>query len=125
MNKTDIIGSWKLKAFTIESPDGLVKPWRKNATGLLIYTAEDTVSIAMNADLPEGSTDRFDGILFYSGTYEIREPNTIIHHVSNASDKERVGKEMVREAVLNGHDLELTGRGAFGIARVTWERINK
>ena len=53
-----IVGTWKLKKFTI-SANGKTKPWRENMHGLLMYNSDGYMSVAINS-----KTD----VLFYSGT---------------------------------------------------------
>ena len=127
MNAAELIGSWNLISFEIEK-DGISRPWRDKSHGLLIYTAEGTVSVSINAVLNHqnaimDSKELFDSILFYAGTYETSDGNVVVHHVTNATDPNRIGKDMIRTTRLDGKFLHIEGRGSFGIAKIVWERI--
>jgi len=125
MNPLDVVGTWQLAVFEITDPGGMPKPWGANMSGLLIYTLEGTMSVAMNCDPigdPRDFKSIYDATLFYAGTYEING-DQMIHHVQNASDPDRIGKDMVRSVGINGDRLMLEGRGEFGRAVVEWRRI--
>lgn len=123
----NLIGSWKLHDFEIANPAGVAKPWGKNVHGMLIYTPDATMSVSINRDIDgdhSNATNRFNSILFYSGTYELKD-NVITHHVTNASDPDRIGKPMIREASLSDDFLTLVGSGVFGRAKLIWVRHSK
>lgn len=121
MEKNDILGLWKLKAFEIEKPDGQISDWRPNAHGTLFYDQSGHMSVSINADSLD-SSDSSDGILFYSGTFKLKNDTTIDHYVVNASKPERIGKTMIRDISLRNEDLYIVGRGDFGEARLIWTR---
>ena len=124
INKKDIVGEWSLQDFTIESNDK-IRPWRTNAHGLLIYTLSGYMSVSINGDEAEklAHSKTANSILFYSGRYRIVE-NMIIHEVINASDANRIGKEMIRTAFQEKDKLILVGKGEFGTATLTWKKIS-
>ena len=101
-------GSWRLERFDIEEPSGKVRPWGKNTHGLLIYSADGFMSVSINRDNEKKSgndaKDLFDSILSYSGTYSTNsEDGDIIRHkVTNASNPDRIGRDMIRYAKLEG-----------------------
>ena len=122
-----LIGTWTLEAFEIESPDGTVKPWGQNTHGLLIYTNTGHLSVSINRDVVQKSENEFeklfDSILFYSGTYKI-ENNVIRHQVTEASNPNRIGKEMIRYAEIKEDIVTLTTpKESFGIARLIWKKM--
>lgn len=119
--KSKIIGSWKLKSFTIEK-NRLIRDWRKNSHGILLYTNDGHVSVSINSDF-KNESDFFDSVLFYSGKFEIHE-NKIYHKVINATSTSRIGKIMERDFTINGDNLKVVGEGSFGIATLCWVRIN-
>lgn len=125
MNSRSLIGSWTLEKFEIEDPQGSISPWGVNASGLLIYSADGRMSVSINAD-PEGGeaagpNQLLDAMLFYAGTYEMIS-GQIVHHVSHASDRSRIGQDMVRDAVLDGETLTITAKGGYGTSRLVWRR---
>lgn len=120
----DIIGSWHLRHFEITDPGGVTRPWGRDVSGLLIYTTQGTMSVSINRAIegdPSDPSKVLAASLFYAGTYRL-EGTTVIHHVTQATDPQRIGQDMYREASLEGHFLTLIGRGAFGQARLVWER---
>jgi hypothetical protein len=134
--KNQITGTWKLKEFQIESPEGKTSDWGEKVHGLLIYTDNGYMSVSINKELindPEQSEaeNLFDSILFYSGTYQITD-NVITHQVTEASNPSRIGREMIRYAELQGtedsgspegNDLRLvTPQESFGRAILVWTR---
>ena len=117
-----IVGSYNLNSFEIEKSEGVSVPWRKNANGMLIYTSEGTMSVSINAEKDRSDRQESETLLFYAGTYEVRDQNIIVHHVTNASGLDRIGKEMVREASVEGNRIRLISRGEFGVATLVWEK---
>jgi hypothetical protein len=67
--------------------------------------------------------DLYDCLLFYVGTFTIPGPGKITHHICNASDRNRIGKELHREASLDGEVLSIFSVGDFGRSRVVWKKI--
>lgn len=123
-----ISGSWSLHSFEIEDKTGKRSPWGKNSRGLLIYAPSGEVSVAINRDVDSAETGNkfesiYDSILFYAGTYRM-EGNLIRHQVTLASNPDRVGKEMIRFAKLDGDLLTVsTPEESFGKAILVWKRI--
>ena len=126
MNIKDILGSWKLKSFQIEPPEGLAESWGSNAHGLLIYSDSGYMSVSINKDVGKESESEFenlfDSILFYSGSYKM-DGNTIVHEVTEASKPDRIGKKIIRYAELSGTLLTLTTpKESFGRAILVWQK---
>lgn len=123
-----ITGTWALAGFHIEDLDGHKREWGNAAQGLLIYAPTGHMSVSINKAVendPEQneSQNLFDSILFYSGTYSV-EGNTIKHKVTQASNPERIGKEMIRFAEYNDDVVILvTPKESFGRAILTWRRV--
>jgi len=125
--KDQIVGTWLLERFLIESPDGKTRDWGSNSRGQLIYTDSGHMCVSINKDIESKSEQEaqniFDSILFYSGTFSI-ENETIKHRVTNASNPNRIGKELIRFAKLDGKHLVLTSpEESFGRAILTWRKI--
>lgn len=120
-------GSWQLESFDITEPSGNVRPWGKNTHGLLIYSPDGFMSVSINRDNEKKSgneaKDLFDSILFYSGTYS-DDGDVIRHKVTNASNPDRIGRDMIRYAKLDGELLTLKSPvEAFGQATLVWRRV--
>jgi len=124
----DAKGTYSLASFELESTDGRRSSWGQNTRGLLVYTADGHVSVAINKDVVRDESQHeaeniLDSLLFYAGTYQV-EGNVIRHQVTLASNPARVGKEMIRYAELNGDSLTLTTpKESFGRAILVWKKI--
>lgn len=71
-----------------------------------------------------GSSDIFGSILFYSGTYAV-EGDVITHKVTEASNPQRIGKDMIRYAKTEGTRVTLSSpKESFGTAHLVWQRIS-
>jgi hypothetical protein len=122
-----ILGAWALKSFEIEGLDGVSSPWGANARGLLIYESSGRMSVSINRDPDSETSDKFerifDSILFYSGRFEVK--GSEIHHiVENASNPDRIGKQMIRHASLDGDLLKLSSpKESFGTAHLVWRKL--
>jgi len=122
-------GTWTLHSFEIENSDTNERsPWGKEAHGLLIYSPSGHMSVSINKKIERDDTqteceDRFDSILFYSGTYQVTG-DKITHQVTQASNPDRIGREMIRFAKYRDGQLELTTpKEKFGRAILTWKKI--
>ena len=119
LNIQDVIGAWKLKSFEIEK-EGVSRPWRQNAHGTLIYSEDGYMSVSINSDHSED--DWLNSLLFYSGTYEV-QGTTIKHVVLNATNPDRIGNKLIREATFDGKQMSLSAKGPFGHAILNWVKI--
>ena len=111
-------GSWKLRSFEIVT-EGVSSLWRAKAHGILIYSPYGYMSVSINSE--QGTDEWVDSVLFYAGTYRV-EGGTVVHDVTNATSASRMGSPMVRAAVLQGDELELSASGDFGKAVLVWGR---
>ena len=108
-------------SFEYRLEDGAVAhPFGKDATGLLVYTAEGYMSGAVmsghrplfkNIGLlngsPEEKASAFDGYLHYGGRYSV-QGNKVTHHVEVSLFPNWVGKEQVRYFEFEGDHLILS-----------------
>lgn len=125
----EVAGTYRLLSFEIHQKDGIVRQWSAQVHGTLIYSAEGTMAVSINGDRRAASNHPAEGllasILSYAGTYSV-ENGVIRHQVTEASDPERIGKEMVRDARwVSNDELELAGSGDFGRAVLIWKRKAK
>jgi hypothetical protein len=88
----DLVGAWQLLEWSA----------RDDAVGRLIYSDDGFMS-AFLAD-PDGFSDA----LAYSGTWELRGTEEVVHHVSLATRESFVGKDLVRAVSWSDGDLVLT-----------------
>lgn len=125
--KDEVIGVWNLESFTIFPKDDGSRPWGEDMRGLLIYTESGHVSVSINKKVLSKSgnaeKDTLDSVLFYAGTYSV-EGNVIRHQVTQATNPDRIGREMIRFANLKNSTLILaTPDEAFGKAELVWRKI--
>lgn len=125
--KHSILGVWNLEAFTIFPKEGGSRPWGEGLRGLLIYTESGHVSVSINRNLVpkpgNAEKDVLDSVLFYAGTYSV-EGSVIRHQVTQATNPDRIGREMIRFAALENTTLKLaTPDEAFGKAELVWRKI--
>ena len=125
--KNQIVGTWLLERFLIESPQNEQRNWGINSQGLLIYTSSGYMSVSINRDVEKKSAveaqNYFDSILFYSGTFAV-DGEIVKHQVTQASNPTRIGKEQIRFAKLENDILILTSPDeSFGRAILTWRKI--
>ena len=93
----------------VTSVRGLVGAWelvewsaRDDAVGRLIYSDDGLMSAFLAG--ADGSSDA----LAYSGTWELRSGEEVVHHVSLATHASFVGKDLVRAVSWVEGDLVLT-----------------
>ena len=123
----NLVGTWRLISFQIESLKKVCSDWGKNAEGLLIYTDSGHMSVSINKNVIKESENEFENILnstlFYSGTYKV-QGHVVHHQVKHASNPDRIGKELIRYAELSGENLTLTTpEESFGRAIIIWRRV--
>ena len=121
----ELAGEWELESFTIEKNHKIQNPWGENSHGILIYTTSGYMSVSINSEIENAHPtveEKYKSILFYSGKYEITNGNRITHYVMNASDTNRINKELLREAHMDNDKLTLIGNGDFGIASLIWKK---
>lgn len=125
--KNQIVGTWLLESFLIESKQNEKRDWGTNVHGLLIYAPSGHMSVSINKDVEKKSTveaqNYFDSILFYSGTFSV-DGEVVKHQVAEASNPNRIGKEQIRFAKLENDLLTLTSPDeSFGRAILTWRKV--
>jgi hypothetical protein len=123
-----IVGTWTLDSFELEDAETRKRrPWGQDVHGLLIYAPTGHMSVSINKSVendPEQSDceNRFDSVLFYSGTYQAKG-KTITHQVTEASNPDRIGREMIRYAEWSNGLLELiTPVESWGRAILRWKK---
>jgi hypothetical protein len=121
-------GVWDLESFSILNNEKKRQPWGFDATGLLIYTPDGHVSVAINRFAAWSSTgrptepaDASARSLFYAGRYEVRGPS-IVHFVEVASNPARLGVPQRRRVVLEDGLLTLTTEDQGVWAELVWRR---
>jgi hypothetical protein len=93
----------------VSSARGLVGAWelvewqpRGDSVGRLIYSGEGFMTAFL------AGPDGFSDALAYSGTWDLRRGEEVVHHVSLATRESFVGKDLVRAVSWENGDLVLT-----------------
>jgi hypothetical protein len=93
----------------VTSARGLAGTWRlvewsarSDATGRLIYSEDGFMSAFL------AGPDGFSDALAYSGSWELRGGDEVVHHVSLSTRGSFVGRDLVRSVSWDGADLVLT-----------------
>lgn len=121
-----LLGVWDLQTFEITDPSGKTTPWAREVTGKLLYSEGGYVSVSINGSIESAQPtleEVFDSLLFYCATFEVSPEGLLIHRVCNASDRNRVGRVMERTYSIQGDEFEVISRGAYGVARNVWRRV--
>lgn len=139
MNRPSLVGNWRLKAYSVLSPNGERSfPFGKSPRGFLSYSidgrmqvvgvANDRVNRADIALTNRDKTSLFDSLFAYAGTYEITD-NRVVHHVDVSWNENWTGSHQTRFFKLENRTLTLTARltdAANSIEQyyeIVWEKI--
>ena len=138
----DIVGIWRLVAYIFAPDDGgQVHPYGENPTGLITYTADGYMHVAiMDTSRATYDANDFQGgsieqhaaaarsYLAYSGRYEVLS-DRVLHVVEVSLLPNRSGVTIERYISLDRDRLTLTTPpmslgGLTGIGRIVWQRAN-
>ena len=140
MTQDTFIGTWRLLSYEIRRADGEIKyPWGQDPVGLLIYSGDGYMSVAMmsasrtrfvDKDVKKGTNEEkaaaVDTYVSYSGRYEV-QGDTVIHHVEVCLFPNWVGNEQKRTFQFDGKRLTLStplpGGDIQRRAHLVWERV--
>jgi len=135
---SQLIGAWRL--ITVEDHDGqgnVSHPYGERALGFLIYHPDGYMSAnVMAAERPRLATrarpfeltpEDAASVLrtmgsAYAGTYELRDPTTVIHHVQAALIPNMIGEDEVRPFELIGDRLYVYTLRPPGKTCAIWQR---
>lgn len=131
-----LIGSWELQEWKGIRPDGsILYPYGTDARGLLIYTQEGSMSMALSkSDRPELGTDDYslvaDSVIrlaythffSYSGGFQV-DSNQVTHLIEHCKQPDWVGRELVRAFDISGDTLTIRSPEVIGADHIlTWLR---
>ena len=111
--KDQLIGTWRLVARDVVRPDGssTLDPayGPKYPIGYIMYDQTGHMAVQfMGLDRPNDQSSRaYDA---YFGTYTIDEkskPMTVTHHLDGSLNPTAVGRDRVRDLLLNGDELKI------------------
>jgi lipocalin-like protein len=129
-----LIGTWRLERWEIVYEDGRPPecPLGADAEGFLIYTGDGHVSATLArrsrpriADDDGAKARAYEAYFGYAGRYEVRD-GAVVHHIAIAPDPALTGATTLRNAVLDGDRLTLSGpdfsAGSPRSHRILWRR---
>lgn len=140
MKYDPFIGTWRLLSYEIRRADGEIRyPWDRDPVGLLIYSGDGYMSVAMmrasrpkfvDKDVKKGTNEEkaaaVDTYVSYSGRYEVNE-DMVIHHVDVSLFPNWVGNDQKRTFQFDGNRLTLStplpGGDIQRSAHLVWERV--
>ncbi|NKY48482.1 lipocalin-like domain-containing protein [Nocardia cerradoensis] len=124
MTATDLVGTWELVSYyDIDDADVRSEgPLGPAPRGLLIYTAQGSVSVSM---MRTGDTTAAPPFMGYAGTWRTTGM-AVVHAISVCSNPAWAGTEQVRQLSLDGDVLTLIGAaqvdGRTQRRILTWRR---
>jgi lipocalin-like protein len=130
-----LIGTWRLELWELVYEDGRPPehPLGADAEGFLMYTPDGHVSATLArkgrpplAGGDDGTKARaYEAYFGYAGRYEVRD-GAVVHHIAIAPDPALTGATTLRNAVLEGDRLTLSGpdfsAGSRRSHRILWRR---
>ncbi|WP_082976701.1 lipocalin-like domain-containing protein [Nocardia sp. 852002-20019_SCH5090214] len=124
MTATDLVGTWELASYyDIDDADVRSEgPLGPAPRGLLIYTAQGSVSVSM---MRTGETTAANTFMGYAGTWRTAG-KAVVHAIRVCSNPAWAGTEQVRQMSLDGDVLTLIGAaqvdGRTQRRILTWRR---
>lgn len=138
MQKSDLLGAWKLVSFSIKKTDGVTYPYGENAIGYIIYTPDNVVSVhTMSKKRMESSQHQFrsgtdaekieaaENFGGYVGRFEVK--GDVMTHFPEASGfPSLLNVPQKRKVDLSGNVLTLSCTDPSGQNEsiVVWERVD-
>ena len=121
-----LVGTWILEKSENPMPDGSLVSYCTGVHGLIIYTEDGYVSVALNCD-PVGHgkepADVSGRKFFYAGTYQF-DGKKATHLMLNASQPELIGESFSRDVSINGSELVLTGVNQGQAFSAYWKKVS-
>ena len=124
----NIIGDWKLIDYSRFTTDGREIKWEGKQVGNLHYDANGSLSMKIERTSPNKNLNKLDLArlnIWYRGKFEIIDDGKIIHKIEETSDQKRVGKQLVRRAVIQGDQLTIEGIGLKERVKLVWVKVQK
>ena len=119
----DLVGTWRLQSYTILE-NQKEKPWCGHPFGIISYFSNGYMAVGINCKESSGKiVDHPKDMVFYTGTYELKDGSTVVHHVENSSELSRISQSLERTATLSGDTVTLTGKGTKGLVKLVWKKI--
>lgn len=142
LEAADLVGTWRLRAWTSEGDDGVIHPMGEDPEGILVYTADGTMITTIGragrppidgGDLLAGPVEQrleaMTTFVAYSGSFHVADGD-VVHLVEMSLFPNWIGTTQRRHVALSldGRELELSAdpfvlRGRLSTQRLTWDRI--
>ena len=140
MVQNPFVGTWRLLSYEVRRADGeIVYPWGQDPIGLLIYSEDGYMSVAMMSanrtrfvtnDVKRSTIEEkaaaVNTYISYSGRYDI-QGDTVIHHVEVCLFPNWVGNDQKRTYKFDDNRLTLStplpGGNIQRSAHLVWERV--
>jgi hypothetical protein len=122
----ELIGVWRLRAYTERDEDGVTRPGPlgERPDGLLIYEPTGFMSVSMMAGGADATQESFMG---YAGRWQLRGTGRVVHIVAVSAHPQMVGTAQEREFHVDGDALTLTGTAVIStkplVRALRWERV--
>ncbi|MEO5964752.1 MAG: lipocalin-like domain-containing protein [Candidatus Limnocylindrales bacterium] len=138
----DLVGTWRLRAWTATADDGVEHPMGEPPEGILVYTADGTMitTIGRAGRPPIDGVDMLGGpeaqrleafttFIAYSATFRM-DGSDVVHDVTMSLFPNWIGTQQRRHVALSddGRHLVLSTdpfvlRGRLSVQRLAWERV--
>jgi hypothetical protein len=114
---SDVTGAWTLAEWHAQRGGERTHPFGADAVGRLLYSRDGFMAALLAR--ADGASDA----LAYSGTWEMRGAEEVVHRVSLSTRASFVGRDLVRSVSWEGDDLVLTTPPRDGWVNVLrWRR---
>lgn len=135
------IGTWKLLSYEIKFSDGHIEyPFGKDAIGYIMYTKDNHMSVSFmrsnrekfneksvplnwDAISDEKKIAAIETFFAYSGEYEVKSEDLLIHKLEVASIPDWVGTIQKRNYKFSDNKLTLSATFPQITATLVWERV--
>ena len=142
LTAADLVGTWRLRAWTSEGAGGIEHPMGESPEGLLVYTADGTMITTIGragrppidgGDLLAGPVDQrleaMTTFVAYAGAFHV-EGADVVHDVTMSLFPNWIATSQRRHVQLSRdrRELELIGdaimvHGRLRTQRLRWERV--
>jgi hypothetical protein len=142
--RAQIVGTWRLVSATQRLENGTTRPdpaTGEKGIGYLIYTETGQVCVvvgnpersrweSVQAPTPQNLRNAFDGLVAYTGTFEVNEAEKyVVHHIEVDKIPNLAGTDRKRFCSIEGNRLVLRAAPPLPANvqewKIVWERSGK
>jgi hypothetical protein len=124
LNK-QLAGVWILEKSENPMPNGAMVSYCTGVHGMIIYTSEGYVSVALNcAEKGNGEepADVSGRKFFYAGKFAF-DGSKVTYNIQNASDFDLIGTSIKRTVSISGNELILSGENHGQSFSAYWKKV--